>query len=176
MANIKLNSLEKYFNDNTPKSPEDLSKIDTEVKYLYKDLKLDITDINETGVFKNKAINSNISVKDIEASFDEQAVLNSVKNWLLTDKMSRLLNPELALDLRHYIFEGANEYTAYFLGMDIMRTLPFYEPRIVVDTCKISVNEDEGYFIIDLSMKIPSLNNKQINLKELLDSTGYTTI
>lgn len=173
MANIKFNNLTKILNSNNLKQSLNEKAID---QHLYRDLKLDITDINTNGVITNNPIESDISAKDIEISYDEEAVLNSVRNWFQTTKCSRLLNPELALDLRRYLFEGANEYTAYFLGMDIMKILPFYEPRVKVDNCKIGVNEDEGFFIIDLALSIPSLNNKQINLKELLDSSGYTTL
>lgn len=173
MANIKLKNLSKQFSDNSYSSVNDLSNLDISTKTLYKDLKLDIEDVGQYNV---NAINSEISVKDIDASINEAAILNSLKNWLVTAKYSRLLNPELSLDLRQYLFEGANEYTAYFLGLDIMRTLPFYEPRVKIVDCTIEVNDLEGYFIINLTLTIPSLNNKQINLKELLDSSGYTTL
>lgn len=176
MANIKLSNLAKNFEDKTPQNTMDLSDYERSIDILYKDIKFDLTDINISGIIEENAINSNISSKDIESSINENAVLNSLRNWFRTTQYSRLLNPELKMDLRKYLFEGVNQYTAYFLGLDIMQKLPYFEPRIVIDDCTIQIDIDNNQFIIELIISIPSLNNKIINLKEILSSSGYTTL
>lgn len=176
MSNIKLTNLAKNFEDKTPKQPKDLSDYERSVAILYKDIKFDLTNINETGIFTDNSINSNISSKDIEVSINEEAIINSLKNWFRTTQYSRLLNPELRLDLKEYLFEGVDSYSAYFLGLDLMEKLPYYESRIKVEDCTIEVDTENDRFIIELLISVPSLNNKIINLKEVLDASGYTNL
>lgn len=162
------------------KSVKDLTDKNESLNIIYRDLKLDLTNLNDdnysTGIYKDNPINSYTSIRDIEASKNEEAILNSVKNWFNTSTYSRLLNPDLHMDLRDYLFELCDEYTAYFIGLDITKSLPYYEPRIQIKKCNITVNRDEGSFYIELQLVIPSLDNKEINLRQLLDSTGFTTI
>lgn len=176
MANINLSTLAKSFNDKTAKNISDLSNLERTVNTIYKDIKFDLTDTNDSGIFLDNSINSDLSVKDIEVSVNENAIYNSIKNWFRTTECSRLLNPELKFDLRSYLFEGINQYTAYFLGLELMQRLPFYEPRVKVEDCIITLDYDHDAYIIEMKLTIPSLNNKTINLKEILSSTGYTTL
>ena len=176
MANIKLSNLAKTFEDKTAKNPSDLSNFEKSVNTLYKDIKFDLTDINNSGIFTDNSINSNLSAKDIEVCINENEIYNSLKNWFRTSECSRLLNPDLKFDLRSYLFEGINEYTAYFLGLELMQKLPYFEPRINVEDCQIQLDYLNDAYIINMTLTIPSLNNKTINLKEILNSSGYTTL
>lgn len=79
MANIKLSNLAKTFEDKTAKNPSDLSNFEKSVNTLYKDIKFDLTDINNSGIFTDNSINSNLSAKDIEVCINENAIYNSLK-------------------------------------------------------------------------------------------------
>ena len=48
--------------------------------YLYKDLLLDI----EPAVYYNKQLNKTVMLKDIQGSYDMDAIKNSIKNIFLT--------------------------------------------------------------------------------------------
>lgn len=176
MANIKLNNLAKQFGDKTPTGISDLSNFQNKIKTEYADLKLDITNINTGGIFTDNNINSDIAFIDIELSKNEAAIINSVKNWFKTTRYSRLLNPGLHMALDKYLFEGVNEYNAYFLAMEILGTLPIYEPRINIELCEVIADYNNDAFEIALTISIPSLNNKLINLTEILSSIDYTNL
>lgn len=175
MANIRFKNLESKVNDKTPVNVGDLKKADDN-DIIYKDLKLDLTDVNDNGIYLNNAINSQRDIRDIETSNNLDAVINSVENWFRTIECSRLLNPELSFGVEDYLFEQATENIAFFIGNEIMTKLPFYEPRIEIKDCSIAVNKIEGFYIINLSITVPSLNNITVNLKGLLDKTGYTIL
>ena len=94
--------------------------------YLYKDLFLDL----EPEVYYNKQLNKNVILKDIQGSYDLQAIKNSIINIFLTSPGQKILNPEFGIDLRRYLFEPVNSSTAYRIKYDINTKLPGQEPRI----------------------------------------------
>jgi phage baseplate assembly protein W len=176
VSNIQLKSLTKKFGSDSVTQLDDLSTVKDTTNFLYKDLRLDLTDVTTTSVYKSNSINSTPTTKDLAASLDEEAITNSIKNWFRTAQYTRLLNPDLKMDFRSYMFERCDSYTAYFLGMMLNQTLPALEPRINIETCTITVDTDNDCFIIELVITIPTLNNKEIKLKEILESSGYTTL
>lgn len=175
MANIKLKSLAKQFEDKTPVTVSNLPDLAEKVTTKYSDLHLDLVNVQTSGLYKDNPISSNINISDIQRDTNLDAILNSVRNWMRTTKYSRLLNPDISIDLRQYLFEAVNEYTAYFIGMEIMKYLPYYEPRINIAECNISVDVDNGLFEIILHITIPSINNKSVTLKEILGSDNFLT-
>ena len=60
--------------------------------------------------------------------------------------------------------------------LGLMQKLPYFEPRINVEDCQIQLDYLNDAYIINMTLTIPSLNNKTINLKEILNSSGYTTL
>lgn len=176
MANLRLTALEKEFNSKTPKTVDELSNLSNKVETIYSDVKFDILDLNSNGIYINNSINSAYSLKDIDQNINEEAVLNSVKNWFKTDTFCHLLNPKLTFSIGKYLFEPLNEYTAYFMATDIVNTLPAYEPRIQITNCEIFVDYEHDAYHVTLKMIIPALNNKEINFKDILSESGYSTL
>lgn len=174
MANIKLTELAKQFEDKTPTTVSNLTNIAEKLETKYSDLHLDLVDVQTSGLYKDNPISSSVNINDIRKDINEQAILNSVKNWLRTSKYSRLLNPEIDLNLRSYLFESLDEYTAYFIGMEIMKFLPYFEPRVTIEQCKISVDYDNSAFIVSLHLLIPELS-KTISVTEVLSGLNNTT-
>lgn len=174
MANLRLTALEKNFGDTTPKTPSALSKATDEASIIYSDIKFDITNIATSGIYRNNPINSLVNNRDISKLTNEEAVVNSVKNWFKTKRYSHLLNPEMELDLNRYLFEPLDYYTAYFLALDITTILPIYEPRINIDLCKVTLDYDRDAFIVSIAISIPALDNKKVNISELIDHSGRT--
>ena len=137
--------------------------------YLYKDLFLDL----EPNVYYNKQLNKQVILKDVQGSYDLQAIKNSIRNIFLTSPGQKILNPEFGLDLRRYLFEPVNSSTAYKIKYDINTKLPGQEPRIQIQNVNVDAITDAQEYYIALQINIPSLDAYGITLKSLLNSNGY---
>ena len=137
--------------------------------YLYKDLFLDLV----PEVYYNKQLNRNVTLKDVQGSYDLQAIKNSIINIFLTSPGQKILNPEFGLDLRRYLFDPVNSSTAYKIKYDIDSNLPGQEPRIQIQKVSVDAITDAHEYYIAMQINIPSLNAYGITLKSLLNSNGY---
>ena len=137
--------------------------------YLYKDLFLDLV----PEVYYNKQLNKDVVLKDIQGSYDLQAIKNSIINAFLTSPGQKILNPEFGIDLRRYLFDPVNSSTAYKIKYDIDTKLTEQEPRIQLEQVTVDAITDAQEYYIALQINIPSLNAYGITLKSLLNSNGY---
>lgn len=172
MANINLNN---YFRKTSDiKSPVD-SKIQLNVtqteKEYYGDIKLDF----ETNEIKERPLNAKESTRDLKRIVNEESVLTALRNIFNTYKGSRLLNPDMAFEIKQYLFEPLTQAKAWFLGYDICQNLPLYEPRVKITNILIDVNPNESYYVINLSVQIPSLN-KSVDIRSILSQEGYNIL
>lgn len=172
MANINLNNYFRKYTDK--KSPVDsriqLNKAQTDKEY-YGDILLDL----DTSEIKERPLNAKESTRDLKRVVNEESVLTSLRNIFNTHKCSRLLNPDVAFEIKQYLFEPLTAAKAWFLGYDICQTLPIYEPRIKINNISIDANVDDGSYTIRLSISIPSLN-KDVNINSILNKDGYTIL
>ena len=130
----------------------------TSNNYTYSDLHLDL---------------DNPISKDIASDFDESAVRNSIINLFNTTPGQNLLDPEYGLNLVQYLFEPISETNGRQIGNDILTGIKKYEPRILVKSVDIQMNEDEQTYYITLSIEIPILYS-QIRIEGALTKTGFT--
>lgn len=137
--------------------------------YLYKDLFLDL----ETSVYYNKQLNKSSILKDVQATFDENAIRNSITNIFLTAPGEKILSPEFGLDLRQYLFEPITEFNAFAIEDDIKNRLPEMEPRVQVDRVKVIPLSDSNEYNILMQINIPSLNVYGLSLRSTLNNNGY---
>tara|TARA_R100001015_G_C4569761_1_gene128033 strand:+ start:90 stop:578 length:489 start_codon:yes stop_codon:yes gene_type:complete len=137
--------------------------------YLYKDLLLDM----EPAVYYNEQLNKQVILKDIQGSFDMDAIKNSIKNIFLTTPGQKILSPTFGINLRRFIFEPITNFTSYRIKADILNNLPKQEPRIDLEEVTVIPVPDEHEFYITLQINVPSLNAYGISLKSLLNSNGY---
>lgn len=137
--------------------------------YLYKDLFLDL----ETSVYYNKQLNKSSILKDVQATFDENAIRNSITNIFLTAPGEKILSPEFGLDLRQYLFEPITEFNAFAIEDDIKNRLPEMEPRVQVDRVKVIPLSDNNEYNILMQINIPSLNVYGLSLRSTLNNNGY---
>lgn len=172
MANINLNN---YFRKSTDiKSPVDsriqLNKAARDKEY-YGDLRLDL-DISE---LKERPLNAKENTRDLKRVVNEESILIALRNIFNTYRGSRLLNPEVAFEIKQFLFEPLTIAKAWFLGYDICQTLPLYEPRVKIEGVLIDINPDYGCYTIRLSVFIPSLN-KTVDINSILSKDGYTIL
>lgn len=172
MANINLNNYFRQVTDIV--SPVDskiqLNKNQTDKEY-YGDIRLDL----EVSEIKERELNAMESTKDLQRIINEESVLVALRNIFNTYVGSRLLNPEMAFEIKQYLFEPLTMAKAWFLGYDICQNLPLYEPRVKITNVVVSANPDNHCYVINLSVNIPSLN-KNVNIKSILNQEGYSIL
>jgi len=124
-------------------------------------------------VYYNKQLKRDVILKDVQGSYDLQAIKNSIINIFLTSPGQKILNPEFGLDLRRYLFDPVNSSTAYKIKYDIDTLLPSQEPRIQLENVNVDAITDAQEYYIQMQINIPSLDAYGITLKSLLNSNGY---
>ena len=118
--------------------------------YTFKDVSLDIVSTKlGTTIFEPVIIGN-----DIEASYDTQAITNSLFNLFNTRKGERYLFPEYGTDIHRYLFSPLNDITARSVGVSIKRTFETFEPRVTVKDVQVVIIEDQNSFIVNISYLI----------------------
>lgn len=162
MGNIKIKTLEA--------SPLTIDSL--EQKHLYKDIDFDL----EPAYSFNNKLNKKEFQKDIQALFDVEAVKNSIVTAFLTAPGQKILNPTYGIDLKRYLFEPVDDFTADIIQDDIQNKLPRMEPRITIENVTVIGDEDAQQYDINLQINIPSLNQYGISIKSELSTSGYTIL
>jgi len=88
--------------------------------------------------------------KDVSLSYDEQAVIRSVKNLLLTKPYERPFNPNLGSQIDGLLFEPVSPLTASLLEDEIKRTIENYEPRAVIASLEVAVFPDQNAYQVTM--------------------------
>jgi len=87
--------------------------------------------------------------KDINTYKNEYAVINSVKNLILTNHYERPFQPEIGSNIRRLLFEQVDSVTAAQIERDIVETISNFEPRVKVSKVIASAApDDNGYKIL----------------------------
>lgn len=87
--------------------------------------------------------------KDINIHKNEYAVINSVKNLILTNHYERPFQPEIGSNIRRLLFEQVDSVTAAQIERDIVETVNNFEPRVKVSKVIASAApDDNGYKIL----------------------------
>jgi len=87
--------------------------------------------------------------KDINTHKAEYAVINSVKNLILTNHFERPFQPEVGSNIRRLLFENVDVILAAQLEREIEETVNNFEPRVEVSSITAIPSPDEnGYKII----------------------------
>jgi phage baseplate assembly protein W len=92
--------------------------------------------------------------KDINIWIDEQAVIHSVRNLLVTNHYERPFQPDLGSNIRRLLFEPLDNITASNLDREIRQTIKNFEPRVKVLALDITPNEEQNAFGVYLQFDI----------------------
>lgn len=109
------------------------------------------TYIDSTRNFKDLDLNFAIHPirKDINTHKAEYAVINSVKNLILTNHFERPFQPEVGSNIRRLLFENVDVILAAQLEREIEETVNNFEPRVQVSSITAIPSPDEnGYKVI----------------------------
>jgi phage baseplate assembly protein W len=141
---IRIKELETLANQYT---------IDT---FTYKDLSLDLgrTKIQSPG------LQIPTPGTDIKASYDLEAISNSLTNIFNTAPGQRFLFPEFGVDLRRYLFLPITEGNGRIIGNAIYNAIKRFEPRVVPVRVDITAVPDENIYEIAVVVNFPILNTQ----------------
>jgi|TARA_R110000868_G_scaffold109032_4_gene297060 phage baseplate assembly protein W len=92
--------------------------------------------------------------KDINIWTNEQAVIHSVRNLLVTNHYERPFQPDLGSNIRRLLFEPLDNITASNLDREIRQTIKNFEPRVKVLALDITPNEEQNAFGVYLQFDI----------------------
>jgi len=103
--------------------------------------------------FTDLDLNFNIhpTQKDINKFKDENAIINSVKNLILTNHYERPFQPDLGSNLKRLLFEPVDNATAALLEREITETIENYEPRVEVKDITATGFPDENGYKVEIT-------------------------
>ena len=106
--------------------------------------------------FKDLDLNFNIHPirKDISKSIGPMAVVNSIKNLILTNHYERPFQPDVGSNVRRLLFQNLDNITATTIKDEIERTIVNYEPRATVKTINVTADYDNNGFKVYLEFFI----------------------
>jgi phage baseplate assembly protein W len=106
--------------------------------------------------FKDLDLNFNIHPvrKDISKSIGPMAVVNSIKNLILTNHYERPFQPDIGSNVRRLLFENLDSITATTIRDEIERTIVNYEPRATVETVIVTADYENNGFKVYLEFYI----------------------
>ena len=97
--------------------------------------------------------------KDINIYKDELAVINALKNLILTNHYERPFQPEIGSNVRQLLFENLDMVTAGALEKEITQTINNFEPRVEVLGIIVSPDVDNNSFKVTLNFTIINKTN-----------------
>jgi phage baseplate assembly protein W len=91
---------------------------------------------------------------DVALSYDEQAVIRSIRNLLSTKNYERPFNPDLGSTLSALLFENISPMTSLAIENEIKRTIKNYEPRANIKDIVVNSQPDQNAYNVTLSFYI----------------------
>ena len=89
--------------------------------------------------------------KDIVLSYDDQAVIRSVRNLLLTNHYEVPFNSQIGSNVRKMLFEPITPLLASILKREIEDCIRNYEPRVELQSVDVVVLPDENFYRVNMS-------------------------
>jgi phage baseplate assembly protein W len=117
-----------------------MATITTNVARTYKDLDL--------------LFNVHPIKKDVNKHTAEMAVINSIKNLVLTNHYERPFQPEIGSNVSKLLFEQLDFVTAAALEREILQTIKNFEPRASVYRVRALPDYDNNGFTVDMEFTI----------------------
>jgi len=126
---------------------EDRAKLSSPDEELY------FFDINKMGIIALKTKNK-YGEADLTILKNEQAVMESVYNILLTQPGERVMNPPFGCDLDQYLFEPIDDITAARIVQTVAESIIAYEPRVIDLDVFVTPDPDDQTFVIDIYLTL----------------------
>jgi phage baseplate assembly protein W len=101
--------------------------------------------------------------KDLVLSTNEQAIVRSIKNLILTNHYERPFQAGVGSNVRKMLFEPFSPLTANYIEKEIYDVIKIYEPRVTGLVVKVVTSVDESV----LNATIQFYLNNQTNLTRI---------
>ena len=95
--------------------------------------------------------------KDVNTHVNEYAIINSIKNLVLTNHYERPFQPEIGSNVRRLLFENVDTVIAARIEREISEVIGNFEPRAQVSKVEAIPSPDENKYQIYLEFFI--INN-----------------
>tara|TARA_R110000824_G_scaffold287756_1_gene475821 strand:+ start:48 stop:527 length:480 start_codon:yes stop_codon:yes gene_type:complete len=106
---------------------------------------------------------------DIVRKYDVEAIKQSVKNIVLTNKFERPWKPDFGCNIRHQLFENFEDrWVRYDIKSEITKQLKKYEPRVTLRNVLLDFDED----YLELNIEVVFT----INAVATVDATEEITV
>ena len=92
--------------------------------------------------------------KDINKHTGEMAVINALKNLILTNHYEKPFFPDYGSNVRRLLFENLDIITATALEKEITQTIQNFEPRVQVINLNVTPKFDDNAFQVELLFNI----------------------
>ena len=170
MGSITIQSLEKI----SPRTTKDDLSPRTALTddYTYRDVEFDLKLDNLGNVNPNDKTVNNIDITDLR---DLMAIKQSVVNIFNTRPGQKILNPDLGMDLTHFLFDPITEQTADLLARSILKGLAVQEPRIRITNLEVVGDIPSNRYMITFVLQLPNLNTSKITFNGILTTDGFTS-
>jgi hypothetical protein len=106
------------------------------------------TNIDSVRNFRDLDLNFAIHpiTKDVNIYKAEYAVINSVKNLILTNHFEKPFQPEVGSNLRRLLFENIDSIIAAQIEREIEETITNFEPRVQISSVvAVHAPDENGY-------------------------------
>jgi phage baseplate assembly protein W len=114
------------------------------------------TQTNVSRQFKDLDLNFTIHPvrKDINKLFDERAIINAVKNIVLTNHYEKPFNPDYGSNVRGLLFENLDIITASAIEREIQQAITNYEPRVRLISVQVIPDFDNNGFDVQMQFYV----------------------
>ena len=114
------------------------------------------TNIDSTRNFRDLDLNFAIHpiTKDVNIYKAEYAVINSIKNLILTNHFEKPFQPEVGSNIRRLLFENVDSIMAAQIEREIEETIVNFEPRAQVSRVTASASPDDNRYNVELEFFI----------------------
>jgi phage baseplate assembly protein W len=92
--------------------------------------------------------------KDINVHKDEMAVINALKNLILTNHYERPFQPDLGSNVRKLLFENLDIVTAGALEKEISQTITNFEPRVQILNISVAPNDEKNSYGVTITFDV----------------------
>ena len=97
--------------------------------------------------------------KDINKHVDEIAVINAIKNLVLTSHYEKPFNPDYGSNVRKLLFETLDIITASAIEREIQQTIENYEPRVEILSLSVIPDDEQNAFSVRMQFLIVNQTN-----------------
>lgn len=94
--------------------------------------------------------NPNPVTGDISFSYDDQAVIRSVRNLLSTKPFERVWQPTLGSGIDSLLFEPITPLTGNLIRDEVIRTINNFEPRAKIASISVTAYPDQNGYEVSL--------------------------